>query len=395
MRYLYLFFLFLSHHHWAQKSAFQKDSLYNRWSFEVLAGQNKAVRPFSEGYYSANPNNYFNFSGVNHFDAGVRYMFSDRFGLKLSGGYDVFTDDGSSGSLPFETKAYNLSLQGVVNLARILRFETFTKRIGLLAHGGVQVAKMYADNPVTGSLNEDNGGFILGLTPQFRITKWLALTGDFSAVSNVRQHLNWDGSYSAKSNNLTGLFYHTSLGLNFYFGNKEAHADWYVSAQNISNVDDEARKRLDEIETLMNDTDKDGVPDYLDQENNTPAGVAVDTRGKYIDLNRNGVPDELEREKSNIRIDQNYISGEGGNSNYASSQEVLAALIEKGYLSIYFNINKDTPNSGSTHNVMLIYKYLLQHPEAKIKLVGYADLRGDEAANVDLSQRRAQKLKNF
>ena len=53
------------------------------------------------------------------------------------------------------------------------------------------------------------------------------------------------------------------------------------------------------METQMNDSDKDGVPDYLDQENNSVAGVAVDTKGRMVDKNNNGVPDELERYLTN------------------------------------------------------------------------------------------------
>lgn len=45
----------------------------------------------------------------------------------------------------------------------------------------------------------------------------------------------------------------------------------------------------------MNDTDKDGVPDYLDFENNSVAGAMVDTKGKMIDINNNGVPDDIEK----------------------------------------------------------------------------------------------------
>lgn len=369
---------------------------FNRWSIEVQAGQNKAVRPFTEGYYSSNPNRYFNFSGVNHFDFGFRYMLSERFGFKLSGGYDIFTDLKNSGSLPFETKSYSLNLQGVVNLARIMKFESFTKRIGLLAHGGVQVSKVYVDNPVIGKLNEDNGGVIIGLTPQYRISNRITITGDFSAISNVRQHLNWDGSVSAKDNNLTGLFYHTSLGITCYLGSKETHADWYVEEQKVTGVDEDARKRLDEIETLMNDTDKDGVPDYLDQENNTPAGIAVDTRGRFIDENKNGVPDELERKDKGNRIDQKFDGNSESNSYLAvSGAKALKSLIENKSINVYFDVNKDTPNSGSTNSVQQIYQYLMENPEVKIKLVGYADLRGDEKNNRDLSNRRAQKLKNF
>jgi OOP family OmpA-OmpF porin len=46
------------------------------------------------------------------------------------------------------------------------------------------------------------------------------------------------------------------------------------------------------IENKMLDSDKDGVADYLDEEQNTPAGAMVDTKGRSIDKNNNNVPDE-------------------------------------------------------------------------------------------------------
>lgn len=369
---------------------------YKTWSIEVAAGQNKAVRPFSDGYYSSNGEKYFNFSGVNHVDLGIRKMFSERFGIKLDVGYDRFTDLNNSGSLPFDSKSYRIGLQGVINLANILKFETFSKRIGLLAHGGLQVAQFYVTNPtLTREIDEDNGGFMIGITPQIKLSNSFSITGDFTAISNVRQHLNWDGNYSDKSNNLTGLFYHTSIGITYYMGKKESHADWYVDALASADPksDEEARKRLDAIETMMNDTDKDGVADYLDSENNTPAGVAVDSRGRFIDENKNGVPDEMERKS---RID-NKFGAEGDNNSYISlsNSGALKSLVENGSVNIYYDVNKDTPNSGSTNNVQQLYQYLTSNPNSKIKLVGFADVRGQESKNNDLSRRRALKLKEF
>ena len=67
-------------------------------------------------------------------------------------------------------------------------------------------------------------------------------------------------------------------------------------------TDETKYNRINDLETLMNDTDKDGVPDYLDVENNSITGVAVDTKGRMIDVNKNGVPDELEKLIQNITI---------------------------------------------------------------------------------------------
>lgn len=376
---------------------------FNHWSLEFNLGQNKPIKPFAEGYYASKPNTYFYFNGVEHYDIGVRYMFSNVFGLKLDFAFDDVKDQNGSGSLDFQTKQYRLGLQGVANLGRLLRFETFTHRFGLLAHGGLEVSTLQPTIGTNKNLKEQDGGFIYGVTPQFRLTNWLVITGDFTGVQNFRQHLNWDGSYSDKENSLSGTIFNTSFGLTIYLGDKDKkHADWYIQVPPLSKGDEETKNRVAEIETLMNDTDKDGVPDYLDQENNTPAGIAVDTRGKFIDQNKNGVPDELEKNNSVHRIDQNFNNNDDDITNNNSSKSsdkysvaVLKSLVENGNVNIFFDVNRDVPNSGSSNSVQQLYQYLTKYPQGKIILHGYADVRGVESKNKNLSERRAQKLKNF
>jgi OOP family OmpA-OmpF porin len=145
------------------------------------------------------------------------------------------------------------------------------------------------------NITEFNGGLVVGFSPQFRITNSLAIFGDFSVLNNYRQHFNWDGSYAEDTNNLSGQMVVTSLGISYSFGNEKIHGDWAIIQDKKDKEMKELNSRIGEIETLMNDTDKDGVPDYLDVENNSIAGVAVDTKGRMIDKNTNGVPDELEK----------------------------------------------------------------------------------------------------
>ncbi len=364
----------------AQEENLSEKGLFNRWSIEANVGQNKAVRPYSEGYYSSDPSNYFNFSGVDHYDLGVRYMFSNLFGLKIDGAYDLIESQSGSGSLPFETKQYRLGLQGVANLGRIMRFETFTSRFNILGHAGLQVSRLEPQTGLNEGVTEDNGGIMLGLTPQLRITDWLVLTGDFTVISNVRQHFNWDGNYSAEDNNLSGMMYNTSLGLTVYLGKKEKHADWYIP--NASKPNEETQKRLDNLEKSIQDTDRDGVIDAFDLQNNTPNGVTVDRVGRFIDVNKNGIPDELEPKDGK----------DGATSAVVSKQDAIKLLIEKGYVNVFYDVNEDQPNSGSTNNVYYIIKFLRSYPDAKITLKGFADVRGNEKSNKDLSQRRAEKL---
>ena len=358
----------------------KSNSNFNRWSVENNMGQNKAIRPFTSGYFSSNPDKYFNINGLEHFDFGTRYMFSTSFGLKLDFAYDVIKNNNDI-SLPFKNVQYRIGIQGVSNLGRMMQFETFTNRFGLLAHVGIQISTLNPKLGVNTGISEQNGGLIFGLTPQFRIMNSFVITADFSAINNVRQHFNWDGSYAATDNNLTGLMYNTSLGLTYYIGENEKHADWYIAEKETEKVDNEARKRLDKIENLMNDTDRDGVVDYLDAENNTPVGVAVDAKGRFIDSNNNGVPDELERKE----IDRKIVNAE-------NKSNAITELISKGYVNIFFNINKDEPNSGSTNSIYNIVQFLKQYPDTKIILTGFSDPSGDENKNINLSNRRAQNV---
>ena len=226
---------------------------------------------------------------------------------------------------------------------------------------------------------------MFGITPQVRLTKWLALTADFTVVNNVRQHLNWDGSGSSTSDNLSGVLYNTSLGLTVYLGKKEKHADWYISEPAVTKGDADTLKRIEAIETAMNDTDRDGVVDYLDAENNTPNGVAVDTKGRFVDTNSNGTPDELEPKNGATAV-PTYS---------AAVANAEKDLVEKGLINVFFDVNDDMPNTGSTNNVFTILHYLRENPTTKAKLIGFADVRGDEQINKDLSQRRAQNVYNI
>ncbi len=354
---------------------------FNSWSVEANFGQNKAVKPFAVNYYSSDPTKYFNFSDVNHFDVGVRYMFSTKFGLKLDFASDEVKNQKGNLSLDFKTQQYRLGLQGVANLGRIMAFETFTNRFGLLGHAGIQVSQLTSKMGVTKDVSEDNGGVIVGFTPQVRITNWLVATADFSVLSNLRQHLNWDGSYADSDNNLSGTMYNTSIGLTAYLGKNEKHADWYLVDDLIKSKDDELREKLLNIEKMLEDTDRDGVPDYLDAENNTPTGLPVDTKGRYVMTPQSNGNDQLVNGDNTANINSPF-----------SKDNASKSLIEKGYVNVFFDVDNDTPNAGSSSNIYYMVQFLSQNPNAKAKLVGYADPRGDNSENSDLSKRRAKSV---
>ena len=188
-----------------------------KWSVEVNTGMNNAIAPFSDGYSASDERKFFN-PKINHFDVGVRYMLTSRFGFKLDFANDKISNSSGSGSLPFETQQYRLGLQGVINAGEILAFDEFTSTIGLLIHGGAQVSTLTPKTGVNKDQAEKNGGIMFGITPQVKLFSKLALTLDFTVITNLRQNFAWDGTSSAKSNSMNGQMYNSSIGLTYFFG---------------------------------------------------------------------------------------------------------------------------------------------------------------------------------
>lgn len=360
---------------------------YNKWSVEVNIGNNKPIKPFSKGYYTSADNVYVKFPTINHFDIGVRRMFSTKFGLKLDIGSDIFENEKGTDSKPFYSQQNMASLQMAYNIGKVMGFEGFTNRFGLLAHFGIQVSEFNGKRVNGVNVTEYNGGVIFGLTPQVKLSDRFAVSGDFSFLTNTRQHVNWDGNHSILNDNLTGKINYFKLGLNYYLGKNEKHADWYNN-KIPADIDPEIEKRLDALDSLLKDTDKDGIVDHLDAQNNTPEGVAVDSKGRFFDLNKNGVPDELEV----IAKDGKYVK-DGVDTFDMSQSDALKMLAEKEYINIFYDVNKDEPNAGSTNNIYYIIKFLKSYPNTKITLIGYTDITGNTASNLELAQRRVENLK--
>ncbi|MDR7212031.1 OmpA family protein [Flavobacterium piscis] len=343
---------------------------YNKWSLELNGGVNKPTRALTPGYSTATLNPF-------HADLGVRYMFNPKFGLKWDFGYDKFQE--RDDTAPFESRQLRTSLQGVINLGRVLNFETWTNTFGLLAHGGVGVSQLTSDSGFDGEDYMGHG--ILGLTGQIRLSNSIALTGDLTGIVNGRQNHNFDGMSPTTTGSFDGVLINASVGLTFYLGKNEKHADW-VGEEDRYN---ELEQRVATIETGLLDTDKDGVADLYDLEPNTVSGVAVNTKGQAIDNNQNGVPDELE----------SYLEKTYGQNGKGATNSTIEDLINGGYVNVYFDFNSSKPTNASISGVDFLVKYLKNNPGKTADVIGYSDEIGSSSYNSELSRKRAEAVKSI
>jgi OOP family OmpA-OmpF porin len=347
---------------------------YNKWSIEFAGGVNKFQRPVTANYYQTTPSFY-------NADLGVRYMFNNKFGLKFDVGYYNMTE--KSGSLPFESHYYRADLQAVANLGRIMNFETWTNTLGLLAHTGFGYGQLKAEDK---GFTDRMINFMAGVTGQIKLSNKFALTGDFSTILNASQSITFDGNSDAEvGNGFQGILFQGTIGVNYYLGSNEKHADWVVMDSVLKQELAKLEGRLATIEAGLTDSDQDGIADMFDAEPNSMTGVAVDNKGRTIDRNGNGVADELER-----YFDTKYSTA---STAQGSQSAEVKSLINDGYVNVYFDFNSSTPTNESTSGINFLQKYLKANPSASADVVGYADEVGNSDYNQSLSKKRAENVK--
>ncbi len=77
--------------------------------------------------------------------------------------------------------------------------------------------------------------------------------------------------------------------------------------------------------------------------------------------------------------------------------DMRSKLLTEGKLisyGIYFDVNKDIVKPESYGTLKSIADVLIENPGVKIRIIGHTDADGNDAANMDLSKRRATSVKN-
>ena len=80
-----------------------------------------------------------------------------------------------------------------------------------------------------------------------------------------------------------------------------------------------------------------------------------------------------------------------------ASPDTRSKLLTEGKLvtyGIYFDVNKDVVKAESYGTLKSIADVLKENPDVRVKIIGHTDSDGDNAKNLDLSQRRAKSVMN-
>lgn len=317
---------------------------FNHWSIDAGIGITKPYRNMAPGYGTATPDF---LSG----ELGARYMFNEFFGVKGGLGYNNFQE--KDGLMDFTTKQYEFDLQGVVGLGRLLHFETWTQSFNLLAHAGFGVGWLDYDN----ISDADNIGIAkLGFTGMVKLSDRVSLNIDGTTGYNAKQNRTFDGR---AGKNAEPLVFTGTVGISYYLGKNETHADWYV--------------RGDEYAALL-DSRIAALEEQIQKSREEDAKVVQDGDDKL-----NTRVDELDSKVDDL-------------SNKEADIDIIAQLINEGYVNIFFDFNSSKIDKDAADAINVLRTYLKKNPGVNVNLVGYADEKGPEDYNKKLSTKRAEAV---
>jgi len=329
------------------------------------------------------------------------------------------------------------------NVANAISKKTIESRkfdVNLLAGLGIsafrtsrhQLTNGYSSDPVVAvvgynSLDTEDtkgrtqeGSIYGGISVSYRVNKYCDINLDMKGY-----YLNSDNLDAFVCTNASNdMYIYNSIGGIFHFGGRGAVKQEVAPAMDT---------RLDELIEKLKDTDGDGVADYLDIDNNTPAGVKVYADGTAIDTDGDGVADYLDQERVSPckEVDANGVSKDGDTDGVADCNDIEpntkagaqvdskgkaiatgpigispaipsndgvtdapSAGVISGLPSVFFPSNSNSVTYKNYNALTQVAQFMKANPSAKLIIVGNSDKSGSASYNKVLGQKRAQSVVN-
>ena len=380
---------------------------FSKWSMGLSLGVHDGQTP------SAVQTKLYQFQ---HVGLNGRYMMNNRFGIQLDFGYDLF-DGVNSGTR--NVNYFRTSLQGIVNAGDLLRFSTFSKRFGLLIHGGAGISNMWlnkdyqvgTDNTLF-KKSDDMVNFIFGATPQFKVTERFSLNADLSFIFHHNQTYQFDMQNVSQHGAIDGYFINASLGATFYFGKAASHADWTptIYGADMTAYD----KKVNELEDKLKDDDNDGVPNYSDIETATPEGSLVNSKGQaLVDSDMDGIADAYDacptekgpfstngcKDSDNdgvADVKDNCPDKAGAMANKCCPEEkTTKTLINDQINDVTFEYDRYDLTNEAKSILDGVAEFMAMNTSVKLTINGHTDNSGGEMNNKTLSMNRAEAAATY
>ena len=205
-------------------------------------------------------------------------------------------------------------------------------------------------------------------------------------------------------------FHWPHLSLNFNIGGNDKNGNKRSEPLYWVNPLETAGAAITELEKRPiydpTDTDGDGIIDAIDDEDNSPAGARVDTKGMTLDSDMDKVPNYMDKEpfsppgytvnsdgvaqvpKAITESDVNRIV----DAKIAAIKFPAPSSNEWFFPMVNFGDNRYDVRYSEYENLYQVATVLKNNPSLKIVAIGHTDARGPEGYNAVLSYNRAKAV---
>lgn len=197
---------------------------------------------------------------------------------------------------------------------------------------------------------------------------------------------------------------YVNANFTYKFGSKKSqseHLEWVNSLEAYMTTTD---AKLANLYTVK-DADNDGVIDELDWEPETEEGAMVDTHGRTLDSDGDGIPDHKDPEpfsspmmpiENGVNVRNDGLTPSMINEIKEMITKEVTHQISGWFLRlVFFDLDKSNIRTSEIPELYLVGNYMLRYPEIKMEIKGYTDVRATENYNMGLSERRTDAVINY
>lgn len=389
----------------------QESKRFNDWSISAGAGvplvQSADLTSIKNG--NGNGKNVFGYSAYLSVDKAITHAFGlnlqyDR-GETRQGWFNTKTDNASGTGyqdVGARTQYDAISLLGDINFSNLLRRVDNKSPFRWALHGyagiGTLAYRSYLEDASGQKLMTEVKPFKLGSMfgqagagLKYKVNRRIDLegrvmyfvTGDDEFDGGGEQYSN----INRREDQISDNFFNATLGLSLKLGKHESHLMWHDPLQEIYyKLDVLADKNQDVEVCKKGDADNDGVCDDWDRQLDTPAGARVDGAGVALDADLDGVIDLYDK----CVTVPGPVENNGCPTNSSSTVSDNTRTLE----GIEFDLNSDRILPSNTPILNSAVNYI-NSSNGTYNVIGATDTRGSDAYNQNLSERRANTVKNY
>ena len=380
----------------------QESKRFNDWAISVGAGVPWMINADLTSINNGDAKTLFGYSAYLSIDKAITHAFGlnlqyDR-GETRQGFFNTKTDNATgtgAQNIGGRTQYDAISILGDVNLSNLLRRVDNKSPYRWALHGyagvGTLAYRAYVEDAAGQRLAAEVKPFKwnsifgqAGAGLKYKVNKRIDVEGRVMYV--VTGDDTFDGVSTPTAGGLNSdNFLNTTLGLSLKLGKHESHLMWHDPLQEIYYKMDVLAEKNQDIEVCKKgDADNDGVCDDWDRQLDTPAGARVDGAGVALDTDLDGVIDLYDK----------CVTVPGPVENNGCPNGSTVTDNTRTLEGIEFDLNSDRILPSNTPILSNAVSYI-NSGSGSYNVIGATDTRASEAYNQNLSERRANNVKNY